>query len=344
MEFSGILNGPCPKSFHSLGMSVTYKYAQCEMSAWLIENVSKLGDTVPIPKCASIEHSFRVFLWHLAYPVIQAINIPSQLVVDGSHARPGDSSELVIYPTLIKFVFLGKKLIDNFPINMSIEWGGFSIDTFDYQRAYEFLTKGHAAFQEISSAHCSPFAAGPQHATALFLTAGPAVSVENRHRSRRSPLMPQRPHPWEPWPYENDQAAAETCNKALRNWCQVLGGILEKNWKRRWEKTCTFKLGNNRSRVRISNHYGAKNGCKQHLHSNYSPGQFTQSDWQDFQLMGKDGIPIPVLRFSYLNGPGSKQIVSNKGLYGCMPFFRAQLKMILTYTIDQLKSPILHVV
>ena len=89
---------------------------------------------------------------------------------------------------------------------------------------------------------------------------------------------------------------------------------------------------------------GQKNGCKQHLHSNYSPGQFTQSDWQDFQLMGKDGIPIPVLRFSYLNGPGSKQIVSNKGLYGCMPFFRAQLKMILTYTIDQLKSPILHVV
>ena len=42
MEFSGILNGPCPKSFHSLAMSVTYKYAQCEMSAWLIENVSNL--------------------------------------------------------------------------------------------------------------------------------------------------------------------------------------------------------------------------------------------------------------------------------------------------------------
>jgi hypothetical protein len=70
----------------------------------------KLGDTVPIPKCASIEHSFRVFLWHLAYPEIQAINIPSQLVVDGSHARPGDSSELVIYPPLIKCV--------NFPINI----------------------------------------------------------------------------------------------------------------------------------------------------------------------------------------------------------------------------------
>ena len=94
----------------------------------------KLGDTVPIPKCASIEHSFRVFLWHLAYPEIQAINIPSQLVVDGSHARPGDSSELVIYPPLIKCVNFPIKLIDNFPINMSIEWGGFSIDTFDYQR------------------------------------------------------------------------------------------------------------------------------------------------------------------------------------------------------------------
>lgn len=86
------------------------------------------------------------------------------------------------------------------------------------------------------------------------------------------------------------------------------------------KKNMHFQIGKYLSRVRISNHYGAKNGCKQHLHSNYSPGQFTQSDWQDFQLMGKDGIPIPVLRFSYLDGPGSKQIVSNKGLYGCMPF------------------------
>jgi hypothetical protein len=161
----------------------------------------KLGDTVPIPKCASIEHSFRVFLWHLAYPEIQAINIPSQLVVDGSHARPGDSSELVIYPPLIKCVNFPINII--FPLTCPLSEEDFPLTpliTKGIQRAYGFLTKGHAAFQEISSAHCSPFAAGPQHATALFLTAGPAVSVENRHRSRRSPLMPQRPHPWEPWP------------------------------------------------------------------------------------------------------------------------------------------------
>ena len=99
------------------------------------------------------------------------------------------------------------------------------------------------------------------------------------------------------------------------------GGILEKNWKRRWKKNMHSQSGKYLSRVRISNHYGAKNGCKQHLHSNYSPGQFTQVRMTRFPAHGEGWNPHSrVKRFSYLDGPGSKQIVSNKGLYGCMPF------------------------